>query len=820
MNDEYRKHADERERIGIPPLPLDEEQVRELVSLLQDPKGAEEQELLYLLSERIIPGANAAAKVKADFLAEVVRGNVSSPLVGRRKAIHLLGTMRGGYNVPYLVEFLDDESLSKDAANALKGTILVFDEFDDIKERMDAGNPFAREVMESWAEAEWFTSREALPDKIGLKVYKVSGEVNTDDLSPASEAGTRSDIPLHAMSMGRKRFSRRGQDDTEFSRAALAGGVRRRRAGDRLEQEIGDELDAVAYWGGHSVLPEQADGRDRDRGEYRADILQHVRGFGRYLPIQADVSKLSTGREVILEPFKGRIIDDEDRVLSTFGLSPATLPDAFRAGGRLNLVIGRKLTGIARGVLMKGVSPVFISTPQPEEKDDGFTLAQKIVGKACGKDGVVPGEKCEPKMSTVGSQDTTGSMTMDELRELATLRFGADMVMQSFCHTAAYPTERDKGMHGELARFFESGGGLALKPGDGIIHSWINRLLVPDEAGTGGDSHTRFPLGISFPAGSGLVAFAAAMGFMPLEMPESVLVRFIGKPRAGITIRDVVNAIPLRAIELGLVSRPGEGTQNVFSGRIMEMEGMNGLSVEEAFELTCASAERSASAAVIALEVETVCEYLRSNVELMKSLVEAGYQDGEALKRRIGRVEEWLKDPKLLTRDENAEYAAQIEIDLGKIEEPIVACPNHPDKVKRLSEASGAQVDEVFIGSCMTNIGHFREAAKIIERGKGGVKVKRLWIAPPTRMDADAMRQEGLLDVFTKAGARIEIPGCSLCMGNQARVADGATVFSTSTRNFENRMGMGAQVYLGSARVAALTAALGRVPTREEYFAG
>ena len=814
MNEQYRKHVAEREALGIPPLPLSAEQVEELTKLLVNPPQGMEKELLYLLAERVSPGVGASAKVKADFLAKIAKYELISPILSAQYAIELLGTMLGGYNVPYLVSFLDDEKISGDAAKALKRIILVGSYFDDVKAKTATGNPFARELMESWASAEWFTSQPPLPDEMQFVVYKVNGEVNTDDLSPASQAGTRPDIPLHSLSMGQKRFPN-GVGDIAFQRLLgnnvvfvadiLGTGSSRKSATNSLMWHIGRDIPHV---------PNKRRGGVVIARKIAPIFFSTFEDSGG-LPIQADVTHLSTGQAIIIEPHTGQIKNKIGDILAQFELHPATIPDEYRAGGRLNLLIGRKLTAAAEEALKTSRETVFISTPMPEKHVKGYTLAQKIIGRACGKDGVVPREKCEPRISAVGSQDTTGPMTADEMMEFACMNFEADMVMQSFCHTAAYPTEKDKAMHFSLYKFFTDRGGLALKPGDGIIHSWLNRLILPDEVGTGGDSHTRFPLGISFPAGSGLVAFAATFGFMPLDMPESVLVSFQGDLRAGITIRDIVNAIPLTALKQGLLTI--DGKTNIFAGRIMEFEGISGINPEQAFELTCASAERSAAAATIALDEESIAKYLRSNIALMKSLIADGYESSKAIEKRISAVETWLKHPSLLKRDSNAEWTAQLDINLDEIVEPVVACPNHPDNVRTLSEIAGAKIDEVFIGSCMTNIGHYRAASHILKSAKH-LGVKRIWIAPPTRMDAKQLEDEGAMKIFERIECKIEVPGCSLCMGNQARVADGAVVFSTSTRNFDERMGAGAQIYLGSAELAAVVALLGRIPTTEEYF--
>jgi aconitate hydratase 2/2-methylisocitrate dehydratase len=817
MNKKYREHVAERAKLGIPPLPLSSEQVEELVRMVKEPPQNAGEELLDMLTNRVPPGVNPAAGVKADFLASVAEAKAASPLISPTRAVELLGTMLGGYNVPHLVRFLDSNELAGAAAEALKVTLSVLGDFASVKDRMNRGNAFARDVMKSWAEAEWFTSMPTLPQKMKLKVYRVDGEVNTDDLSPAGHASTRSDIPLHALSMGQERFPdgteviaefRSEGYDVAFVSDVLGTGSSRKSATNSMIWHIGQDIPHV---------PNKRRGGVVIAAQIAPIYFSTFEDSGG-LPIQADPSRLTMGQVIIVEPHAGRITDENGKQLATFKLSPVTLPDEFRAGGRLWLIIGRRRAEAAREALSLPATSVFMAAPKVEKKSAGFTLAQKLVGRACGKDGVMPGEKCEPGISTVGSQDTTGSMTADELMELGCLRFQADLVMQSFCHTAAYPTDKDKRMHSRLTEFFADREGVVLRPGDGIIHSWINRLLVPDQVGTGGDSHTRFPMGISFPAGSGLVAFAGAMGFMPLEMPESVLVRFSGEFRGGITLRDLVNTIPLAAMREGLLSRYGEGTENVFNGRILEMEGLPRLAAEQAFELTCASAERSAAAATIELDIEQVVKYLESNIALMRFLIDQEYEYAETLRRRIRTVETWLANPSLLKRDDRADFAAEIHVDLNAITEPVVACPNHPDNVRTLSDAAGAKVDEVFIGSCMTNIGLFRAAAKILSAADSPLGVKRLWITPPTRMDLKQLEREGLIEEFRNLGARVEIPGCSLCMGNQARVEDDAVVFSTSTRNFDNRVGSGAQVYLGSAELGALVARLGRLPKPGEYF--
>ncbi len=819
MDEAYREHAAERAALGIPPRPLSAEQVADLAARLPETPGEGGERLLELLLQRVPPGVDPAAEVKAAFLADVASGRVAVPVLTPEAAVGYLGTMLGGYNVPFLVRFLDDTRLAPCAAEALKDTILVFENFDAVREMAERGNRFAREVLESWAGAEWFNRRDPLPGEIQLRVFRVEGEVNTDDLSPAPHAPTRPDIPLHARSMGETRFPggietirafREEGAEVAFVADVLGTGSSRKSATNSLLWHIGRDIPFV---------PNKRRGGVALAGRIAPIFFTTMEDAGG-LPVQADVSGLATGDRIRFLPHEGRIEREDGSPLAPVRLEPRTLLNEVRAGGRVNLLIGRKLSARACEALGRDASTLFAEAAAPEAPEGrGYTLAQKLVGRACGRDGVLPGETCEPRMSTVGSQDTTGPMTRDELTELACLRFQADLVMQSFCHTAAYPTETDAAMHASLPDFITGRGGVALRPGDGIIHSWLNRLLLPDTVGTGGDSHTRFPLGISFPAGSGLVAFAAALGSMPLDMPESVLVRLEGDRRAGITLRDVVNAIPLAGIERGLIDRPGEGGRNVFNSRIQEIEGTEGLTVEQAFELSCASAERSAAAATVALSEARVAEYLRSNAALIRRLLDGGYADAEALRRRLAAMEAWLKSPSLLRRDASAAFHEEMTLDLAAIDEPVLACPNNPDSVRKLSALAGTPVDEVFLGSCMTNIGHFRMAARILEDAGGGLAVKRLWVTPPTRMDRDRLEAEGVLAVFHAAGARIEIPGCSLCMGNQARVDDDAVVVSTSTRNFDNRMGTGAKVYLASAVLAAFVAVTGRLPEPEAYFA-
>ncbi|MEJ1933551.1 bifunctional aconitate hydratase 2/2-methylisocitrate dehydratase [Nostoc sp. NIES-2111] len=834
MLESYRQHVAERAALGIPPLPLDAKQTSELCELLKNPPKGEEDTLLHLLRDRVSPGVDPAAYVKAGFLTAIAKKQVKSPIISPIQAVQLLGTMVGGYNVQSLIDLLQfptvsvsdssetplvmggegKEPIAAYAAAALSKTLLVYDAFHDILE-LSKTNPYAKRVIDSWAEAEWFTSRPQLPEYINVTVFKVPGETNTDDLSPATHATTRPDIPLHALAMLESRQPGSLETIAELKKkghpVAYVGdvvgtGSSRKSAINSVLWHTGEDIPYVPNKraGGYIL------------GGAIAPIFFNTAEDAGALPIQCDVTKLETGMVITIHPYKGRITNEAGELISTFTLKPDTILDEVRAGGRIPLLIGRTLTDKTRQALDLPPSTVFIRPQQPTDTGKGYTLAQKMVGKACGLPGVRPGTSCEPIMTTVGSQDTTGPMTRDELKELACLGFSADLVMQSFCHTAAYPKPVDIKTHHELPDFFSSRGGVALRPGDGIIHSWLNRMLLPDTVGTGGDSHTRFPLGISFPAGSGLVAFAGALGVMPLDMPESVLVRFKGELQPGITLRDIVNAIPYVAIQQGLLTVEKENKKNIFSGRIMEIEGLPDLKVEQAFELTDATAERSCAGSTIKLSVETVAEYLRSNVALLKNLIARGYQDSRTLLRRIAQMEAWLANPVLLEGDADAEYAAIIEIDLNEIKEPIVAAPNDPDNVKLLSEVANDPVQEVFLGSCMTNIGHYRATAKVLE-GAGEVKT-RLWIAPPTRMDEHQLKEEGVYAVFGAAGARTEMPGCSLCMGNQARVADGTTVFSTSTRNFNNRMGKGARVYLGSAELAAVCALLGRIPTVQEYL--
>jgi len=816
MLDAYLQHEKERAAQGIPALPLNAGQTADLCLLLENPPAGREELLLHLFTERIPPGVDAAAGVKADFLGRLLRGETSSPHIDAVKAIRILGTMMGGYNVRPLIEALKNADLASEAAAALSGITLVYDAFDEVLE-LSKSNAAARRVIESWAAGEWFTSKAALPETFTLKAFKVEGEVNTDDFSPAGDAWSRPDIPLHALAMGKTRFPggidelaawREEGHQIAFVGDVLGTGSSRKSACNSVLWYIGEDIPAVPNKRRGGVII----------GSVIAPIFFNTAEDSGALPLRCDVSRVQHGDTITVHTKKGVVANAAGETIATFELQPATLADEYRAGGRIPLIIGRALTARAREALGLAPAEIFAETQNPSpQSGQGFTLAQKIVGRACGIEGVLPGIACEPKMTTVGSQDTTGPMTADELKELACLRFQAPMFMQSFCHTAAYPKPADVAMHKSLPGFVSERGGVALKPGDGVIHSWINRLLVPDTVGTGGDSHTRFPIGISFPAGSGLVAFAGALGFMPLDMPESVLVRFRGRLRPGITLRDVVNAIPYFAIKAGKLTVPKKNKVNVFNGRILEMEGLENLSVEQAFELTDATAERSAAAACIQLSEQSVASYLRSNAALMKKLVADGYRDADALRHRIEAVEAWLAEPKLLRADANAEYADVLEIDLDAITEPILACPNDPDDVRPLSEVAGTAVQDVFLGSCMTNIGHFRAAAAIWRGEKFNPQV-RTWICPPTRMDQEKLKDEALFTVFGTIGARIEIPGCSLCMGNQARVPDKVTVYSTSTRNFDNRMGTGAQVFLGSAELGAVVALLGRLPEAAEYF--
>jgi aconitate hydratase 2/2-methylisocitrate dehydratase len=824
----YRDHVAERAALGIPPLPLSAQQTSELIELLKNPPKGEEATLVELITYRVPAGVDDAAKVKASYLAAVAFGKEKTPLITRETATQLLGTMLGGYNISPLIDLLDDATVGGIAAEGLKKTLLMFDQFHDVKEKADKGNANAKAVMQSWADAEWFTSRPEVPQSLTLTVFKVTGETNTDDLSPAPDAWSRPDIPLHALAMLKN--PREGIEPQEPGKVGPIKQLAGLQAKGNLVAYVGDVVgtgssrksatNSVLWFTGEDIpyVPNKRFG-GVCLGSKIAPIFYNTMEDAGALPIELDVSNMNMGDVIELRPYEGKALKD-GKVIAEFKVKSDVLFDEVRAGGRIPLIIGRGLTAKAREALGLPVSTLFRLPTNPADSGKGFSLAQKMVGRACGLPegkGVRPGTYCEPKMTTVGSQDTTGPMTRDELKDLACLGFSSDMVMQSFCHTAAYPKPVDVKMHHELPDFISTRGGVALRPGDGVIHSWLNRLLLPDTVGTGGDSHTRFPIGISFPAGSGLVAFAAATGVMPLDMPESVLVRFKGKMQPGVTLRDLVNAIPLYAIKQGLLTVEKKGKKNIFSGRILEIEGLPELKVEQAFELSDASAERSAAGCTVHLNKEPIIEYMNSNITLMKWMIATGYSDARTLGRRIKAMEAWLAKPELLKGDADAEYAAVIEIDLADVHEPIVACPNDPDDVKTLSEVAGAKIDEVFIGSCMTNIGHFRAASKLLE-GKRDIPVK-LWVAPPTKMDAKQLTEEGHYGVLGSAGARMEMPGCSLCMGNQAQVREGATVMSTSTRNFPNRLGKNTFVYLGSAELASICSKLGKIPTKDEYMA-
>ncbi len=818
----YHQHVEERKKQGIPPLPLNAEQTSQLCEMLKNPPQELREELMDLLRDRIPPGVDEASYVKAGFLTAVANGEIKSPLISSQGAVSLLGTMMGGYNVQSLVKLLKskDSNIASEAANALSKTILVFDAFNDVLELSDT-NPHAKQVIDAWTNATWFIGKPKVPKSITVTIFKVEGETNTDDLSPAPHATTRPDIPLHALAMLESRMPdgldviaklKEKGHPVAYVGDVVGTGSSRKSAINSVLWHLGEEIPYVPNKkAGGYVL-----------GGKIAPIFFNTAEDSGALPIECDVNNLNTGDVITIYPYEGKIESESGETICNFDLKPETILDEVRAGGRIPLLIGRALTDKTRQALGLPASELFVRPVPPslarrgDGGEVGFTLAQKMVGKACGVEGILPGTSCEPIMTTVGSQDTTGPMTRDELKELACLGFNADLTLQTFCHTAAYPKPVDINTHKNLPDFFANRGGVALRPGDGIIHSWLNRMLLPDTVGTGGDSHTRFPLGISFPAGSGLVAFAAALGAMPLDMPESVLVKFTGELQPGVTLRDIVNAIPWVAMQEGKLTYNKGDKINVFNGRIMEMEGLPDLKVEQAFELTDATAERSCSGSTIKLSEETVAEYLRSNVVLLKNMIARGYTDARTLLRRMAKMEEWLANPSLMSADEKAEYVDTIVVNLDEIKEPIVAAPNDPDNIKLMSECAGDVVDEVFIGSCMTNIGHYRAAAKILE-GAGTVK-GRLWICPPTRMDEQQLRNEGMYGIFAAAGARTEMPGCSLCMGNQARVEDEATVFSTSTRNFNNRMGKGARVYLGSAELAAVCALLGKIPTVEEYM--
>ncbi|WP_163923270.1 bifunctional aconitate hydratase 2/2-methylisocitrate dehydratase [Photobacterium sp. Alg240-V54] len=827
MLEAYRKHVEERAAEGVVAQPLNAEQVAALIELLKNPPQGEEAALLDLLENRIPPGVDEAAYVKAGFLAAITTGETQSPLVSKAKAAQLLGTMQGGYNIEPLIALLDDAELAPIAVTALSHTLLMFDSFYDVEQKAKSGNAFAEQVLQSWADAEWFLSKPALAEKITLTVFKVTGETNTDDLSPAPDAWSRPDIPLHALAM--LKIEREGITPDQ---AGTIGPITQIEALKKLGHQlvyVGDVVgtgssrksatNSVLWFMGDDIpyVPNKRAGGYVLGGKIAPIFFNTMEDAGA-LPIEVDVTKLAMGDVIDVYPFKGEVRrHDSDELVSTFKLKTDVLIDEVRAGGRIPLIIGRGLTDRARQALNLPTSDVFRRPVAVEDSGKGYTLAQKMVGKACGVEGVRPGTYCEPKMTTVGSQDTTGPMTRDELKDLACLGFSADLTMQSFCHTSAYPKPIDVNTHHTLPDFIMNRGGVALRPKDGVIHSWLNRMLLPDTVGTGGDSHTRFPLGISFPAGSGLVAFAAATGVMPLDMPESVLVRFKGEMQAGITLRDLVHAIPYFAIQQGLLTVEKSGKINEFSGRVLEIEGVEHLSVEQAFELSDASAERSAAGCTVKLSPESITEYLNSNIVMLKWMIAEGYGDRRTIERRITAMEAWLANPELMTADKDAEYAHVIEIDLADIKEPILCAPNDPDDARLLSEVQGTQIDEVFIGSCMTNIGHFRAAGKLLEKF-GGQLDTRLWVAPPTKMDRDQLIEEGYYGIFGRAGVRVETPGCSLCMGNQARVKDKATVMSTSTRNFPNRLGNGANVYLSSAELAAVGAILGRIPTMDEYL--
>ncbi len=816
MLESYRKHVEERAAEGVPPKPLDAQQVAALVELMKSPPPGEGDFLLELLSQRVPPGVDEAAYVKAGFLAAIAKGETSSPLIEPVKAVELLGTMLGGYNVEPLIQLLDDARLGPTAAKALSHTLLIFDSLHDVLEKARAGNANARQAVDSWAAADWFTARPELAHKLTMTVFKVDGETNTDDLSPAGDAWSRPDIPLHAKAMLVKRMENPLGKIEELKQKGhplvyvgdvVGTGSSRKSATNSVLWLMGNDIPHVPNKRGGGVCI----------GGKIAPIFFNTMEDAGALPFECDVTGLKMGDVIDIHPYEGVIkAHDSDRVITRFALKSEVLLDEVRAGGRIPLIIGRGLTDRVRRELGLPPSTLFRRPTAAADSGKGFTLAQKMVGRACGVAGVRPGVYCEPHMTTVGSQDTTGPMTRDELKDLACLGFSADLVMQSFCHTAAYPRPVDIETQHTLPDFIMNRGGVSLRPGDGIIHSWLNRMLLPDTVGTGGDSHTRFPIGISFPAGSGLVAFAAATGVMPLDMPESVLVRFKGQMQPGITLRDLVNAIPYAAIQQGLLTVPKEGKKNVFSGRILEIEGLPQLKVEQAFEISDASAERSAAGCTIKLDKAPIIEYLNSNVVMLKWMLANGYGDVRTIERRIAAMQAWIADPQLLSADADAEYAAVIEIDLNQIREPLLACPNDPDDVRPLSSVAGARIDEVFIGSCMTNIGHFRAAGKMLE--KASAIPTRLWISPPTKMDQQQLMEEGFYNTFAKVGARTEMPGCSLCMGNQARVAAKSSVVSTSTRNFPNRLGDGANVYLASAELAAVAAILGALPTVEQYM--
>jgi aconitate hydratase 2/2-methylisocitrate dehydratase len=823
----YRKHVEERAAAGVPPKPLDDKQTAALVELLKSPPAGEEAFLVDLITYRVPAGVDPAAYVKAAFLAAVAKGEAVSPVLSRARATELLGTMLGGYNVQPLIDLLDDAELAPIAAKALSHTLLIFDSFHDVEEKART-NPHAKAVIDSWAAAEWFLSRPQVPEKMTVTVFKVTGETNTDDLSPAQDAWSRPDIPLHALAMLKN--AREGITPDQPGTVGPIKQIEALKALGHTVAYVGDVVgtgssrksatNSVLWHTGTDIpyIPNKREGGVCIGGKIAPIFFNTMEDAGA-LPFETDVNALNSGDVIDIYPYQGRICrSGSDETLSTFEFKSQVLLDEVRAGGRINLIVGRGLTSKARESLGLAPLDVFRQPQQPSDSGKGFTLAQKMVGRACGVTGIRPGTYCEPRMTTVGSQDTTGPMTRDELKDLACLGFSADLVMQSFCHTAAYPKPVDVQMHHSLPDFIMTRGGVSLRPGDGIIHSWLNRMLMPDTVGTGGDSHTRFPIGISFPAGSGLVAFAAATGVMPLDMPESVLVRFKGTMQPGITLRDLVHAIPYYAIKKGLLTVEKKGKKNVFNGRILEIEGLESLTVEQAFELSDASAERSAAACTITLSEASVSEYLRSNITLLKWMISEGYGDARTISRRIENMEKWLANPQLMRADKDAEYAEVIEIDLAEVTEPVLCCPNDPDDAKLLSQVAGDKIDEVFIGSCMTNIGHFRAAGKLLDKVEGGSLATRLWLAPPTKMDEQQLMEEGYYNIYGRAGARTEMPGCSLCMGNQARVAPNTTVVSTSTRNFPNRLGQGANVYLASAELASVAAVLGKLPSVTEYM--
>ena len=826
MLEAYRAHVAERAEQGVPPLPLSADQVNGLIELLKNPPAGEEDALMDLLINRVPPGVDDAAYVKAAFLAAVSKGEASSPLVNKEKAVELLGTMLGGYNIQPMIDLLDDADLGGLAAEQLKYTLLMFDAFHDVHEKAKAGNANAKAVVESWANAEWFTRKADLPAEIKLTVFKVTGETNTDDLSPAQDAWSRPDIPVHALAM--LKMEREGivPDDSGktgpiklidelkakgnplvYVGDVVGTGSSRKSATNSVLWHMGDDIPFV---------PNKRSGGVVLGGKIAPIFFNTVEDSGA-LPIECPVEQMNMGDVITVKPYEGVVTNEAGEVISEFSLKTDVILDEVKAGGRIPLIIGRSLTEKAREALGLDATDTFRRPVDPADTGKGFTLAQKMVGKACGVDGIRPGTYCEPRMGTVGSQDTTGPMTRDELKELACLGFSADLVMQSFCHTAAYPKPVDINTQHTLPEFIQNRGGVSLRPGDGVIHSWLNRMLLPDQVGTGGDSHTRFPLGISFPAGSGLVAFGAALGVMPLDMPESVLVKFSGEMQPGITLRDLVNAIPHAALKRGLLTVEKRGKKNCYNGRILEIQGLPNLTVEQAFELSDASAERSAAGCTIDLSEESVAEYLRSNIIMLRWMIENGYEDARTLERRARAMEEWLENPVLMRADADAEYAEVIEINMSEIKEPLLACPNDPDDVKTLSEVAGDKIDEVFIGSCMTNIGHFRAAGKLLQTA-GNTLPTRLWIAPPTKMDEQQLMEEGYFNIYAQAGARTEMPGCSLCMGNQARIAANSTAVSTSTRNFPNRLGQGANVYLSSAELASIAAIMGKLPTVAEYM--